>query len=339
VRELIGEGVLGAVYRGFQISVARDVAIKLLRPRFAADVKGCELLFPAVQRACQLVRPTVVTTLDVGYSGEAIYIVAELVRGRSLAELLAPKKPLGIRRAAAFAYQIADALVAAHARGIIHGDLKPANVIVTGEALKVTDFGFTRALVRDPWAGDPHLAQYTAPELDANVAPTVASDLYALGCICHEMLTGKPAFTASSVGLLLERHRTEPPPRLPRDVPPSLAAIVDQLLRKQPDARFASAADVLAVLKPHAPDALELAPAPVARDEPSQPFRGSPTTQRTQPVQVPPHGTVPPYTATTPPVLHGAAPPPARSSTRVLVIAIIAAVLSLAGVAIYLFSS
>jgi eukaryotic-like serine/threonine-protein kinase len=209
----------------------------------------------------------------------------------------------------------------------------------------VCDFGFARALVRDPWAVDPQLAQYTAPELDVDVAPTVASDLYALGCICYELLAGKPAFSASSVRLLVERHRNEPPPRLPRDVPPSLAAIVDQLLRKQPHDRFASAAAVLAVLKPHVPDATELGTITHVSDEPSQPFRGSPTTQRTQPAS-----TAPPYAATpTPGALVAPSPRPttptrppaprASSSTRILVIAIFAAVVSIVGVAIYLFSS
>ncbi|MDB4956244.1 MAG: hypothetical protein JWO36_3813 [Myxococcales bacterium] len=248
VRNPIGEGVLGVVYVGWQRILDREVAIKLLRPGFTVDGKGLERFSEAARLACQLVAPAITATYDCSNDNGLIYIVMELVRGRSLADLLA-EGPLPAHRAIPIAIQICDALAAAAKLRLLHGDLKPTNVMLVDfardNAIKVSDFGLVRAFLPDVTAGaEPRSLSYVAPELASDGVVNVRTDLYALGCMLYELLAGRPPFIDNSIRGLVEKHQRELPARLPREVPARLGTIISTLLAKKPADRFDSAAAV-----------------------------------------------------------------------------------------------
>jgi hypothetical protein len=205
-----------------------------------------------------LVDRHIVTIYDVLSEAERHAFVMEFVDGPSLAQLLAREGPLGEARTVAYARQIAQALEAAHAGGILHRDIKPANVLVgPGDVAKVADFGLAKAAL----AGDELAltepgrlvgsASYFSPEQAQGLALTPASDLYSLGITIYHLVTGTLPFDATSPLASAVAHVTSPPPAreaLERVMSPGLAAIVQQLLRKEPAARYASASELDAAL-------------------------------------------------------------------------------------------
>jgi serine/threonine protein kinase/tetratricopeptide (TPR) repeat protein len=257
---VIASGGMGTVYLGRQLSIDRQVAIKIIKPSFAEDREIAKRFLREARLASRLAAPNVVATYDFGQTGEGeLYLVMELVRGHTLAKLLAAMGRLPTARVTHMAIQLCDALHAAHREGIVHRDLKPGNIMVLDEppgadALKVLDFGLaksvageaTTAITRtDAQLGTP---LYMAPEQVQGETLDARTDLYALGCILYEMLSGRPPFVEPSITGLLAKHVYELPPPLPADVKRPLAEIVMRLLEKKPAARFASAADVRAEL-------------------------------------------------------------------------------------------
>jgi serine/threonine protein kinase len=248
VRAPIAEGVLGVVYLGWQRTLDREVAIKILRPAFAEDQAGIARFADVARLNCQLAAPAITATYDCSNDNGLIYIVMELVRGRSLAQAVS-ERPLLASRAVPLAIQICDALDAAAKQRLFHGDLKPTNVLLVEQsrrdAVKLSDFGLVRALVPNAADGvEPSGLYYTAPELASGGTVNARTDLYALGCVIYEMLAGRPPFIDRSIRALLEMHRKELPPKLPRDVPARLASIVSSLLAKKPQDRPVSVAEV-----------------------------------------------------------------------------------------------
>jgi serine/threonine-protein kinase len=254
----IGEGAMGVVYEAVQLSMRRPVAVKVVREELGRDLMITQRFLREARLLMSIAHPNVVEVYDYGETESGrLYLVMELLRGNSLDAILAHEGPFAPRRTCSLGIQLCDALTAAHMQGVVHRDLKPANVILMpgfGDWLKVLDFGlakhlgesateltFTGAVVGTP--------MYMPPEAIRSDAPDPRSDLYALGCILHELLSGAPPFGGESSAIVLARQLDDLPPPLPADVPAELRKLVNRLLAKDPAARPRTAVDVRNVLE------------------------------------------------------------------------------------------
>jgi serine/threonine protein kinase len=242
----LGEGGMGAVYRGRQLSVDREVAIKVMHPALAADREVAKRFLREARLASSLAAPGIVSVFEFGQTRDGIlYLVMELIAGTPLdARIKRGRFPPS--RIVDIALQLCDALEVAHAAGIVHRDLKPANIILldtpTGDVVKVLDFGIAKiadAPSITSTLGIVGTPTYMAPEQFDGRADH-RSDLYSLGCVLHELASGAPPFTAPEMSALYVRHLNEPPPPVPHDIPHQLAAAITRLLAKEPADRFAS---------------------------------------------------------------------------------------------------
>jgi hypothetical protein len=248
VRARLGQGGMGVVYRAWQSSVGREVAIKVIRPRPGHDTATAKRFLREAKLASALSHPATVGVIDFGQSSDGLlYLVMELLRGQTLADLLRQRGRLESHRAVRIATQICDALEAAHRLGIIHRDLKPANVMVLAEPpgrdlVKVLDFGLAKVVDDDAstvtqsgrMVGTP---SHLSPEVVLGEPATPRSDLYAVGVLLYEMLDGRLPFAADNVNLMVTMHAYEPPPPLGVHVPRPLARLVARLLAKRPESR------------------------------------------------------------------------------------------------------
>lgn len=254
LEELIGRGGMGEVWRGRDLRGHRPVAVKILAPQ-VAGLSARERFAREARAAARVVHPNVVTVLDVGEHDARPYLVMELLSGRSLAEDLDERGRYGVAEACDLVSQAAAGLDAAHRVGVVHRDVKPANLHRTANGvLKVVDFGVAHVATeaaRLTMAGTVvGTAAYLAPEQITGQSGDAASDLYALGCVCYELLCGSPPFTGSAPQLVY-RHLHEapvPPSRHRPDVPAELDRLVLALLAKDPAARPAGAEIVRQVL-------------------------------------------------------------------------------------------
>jgi eukaryotic-like serine/threonine-protein kinase len=250
--EVIGRGGMSTVYRARDLSLDRVVAVKVaMDPLLERDPVYAARFKREARAAAAISHPCAVTVFDAGADGPTRYIVMEYVEGGSLAELLREEKPLEPARAAHIAEKVADALEAAHAAGIVHRDIKPGNVMVGfGDRVKVLDFGIARtadAVTLTQTASVLGTAPYMSPEQAMGQPADARSDIYSLGCVLYEMLTGKPPFMAEVPAGVLHQHvRVDPKP--PRElnpvIPPALDALVLQMLAKDPGDRPQTAAEV-----------------------------------------------------------------------------------------------
>ncbi len=241
--ERIDEGGAGEVWRARDEKLDRDVAIKLLGPD--ADDAFRARFADEARRAAAVVHPNVVTVFDEGRDGADAFMVMEHVHGKTLREIVAERGPLPAHEVARLIRQVAGALDAAHAAGVVHCDVKPANVIVDREGIaKLTDFGIARA-ARD--RDEQELlgtARYIAPERVEGGPVTARTDVYGLGLVAYELLTGRPAFDGATSEELVRERLVGPPPslRLARvGIDDRLDAIVRRALATLPDHRHASA--------------------------------------------------------------------------------------------------
>ncbi|MFD7461031.1 MULTISPECIES: serine/threonine-protein kinase [unclassified Streptomyces] len=278
LRHELGRGGMGVVWAARDRDHHRDVAVKVLATRGrAAELSTLERRFlREIRLTGRLRHPGVPAVHDHGNHEGELYLVMDLVPGRALDAVLKNDGPLGIAQAADVARRTAKVLSYAHGQGVVHRDLKPSNLMITPDGeIKVLDFGVAAAL--EPQAGEtrftasnatPGTVVYMAPE--QAVGQTVpASDLYSLGCVLYELLTGTPPFTDGSPFMLYHRHANEPvPPLADRrpDVPDGLRTLVESLLEKKPENRPASAAEVAALLDAWAPR-----PAPAFGAAPAHP--------------------------------------------------------------------
>jgi tetratricopeptide (TPR) repeat protein len=262
--ELAGAGGMGMVYRAHDEQLDVMVAVKVLRPDLAADGRWLERFKQELVLARQVTHPNVVRIHDIGSDGDLAFLTMDFVPGRSLRDLLEEHRRLAPERAAEIARQLALALGAAHRAGVIHRDLKPGNVLVeetAGGSLRVaiTDFGVARSL------GGQGLTQpgmvvgtlgYLSPEQARGVALDGRSDLYTLGLLLYEMLTGELPFSAATEAEMLAQRLTGSPRNLRWagvNVPLPLREVVQRLLARDPVRRYQSAAEVVQGLDRHGP--------------------------------------------------------------------------------------
>jgi serine/threonine protein kinase len=260
---LIGEGAFGRVYRGLDRRLARPVAVKVIKPWWAEDSAWVERFQREAQLLARISDPGIVQIYDIGHAEHGPYYVAELVDGESLAERLR-RGPLEPTEARAIAEQLCDALAGAHAQGIVHCDVKPANVLIAADAatttaaivaggkVKVGDFGVARLAEGTSQAPSATVAgtpRYMSPE-QARGRPTgPATDVYSAGVVLYEMLAGEPPFVHGSAVELGLRHVQEQPPRLPPEIPVPLREVVERALAKEPADRYRDGGEMAGALR------------------------------------------------------------------------------------------
>ncbi len=250
--EPLGSGGMAEVYLAHDEVLDRDVALKILRHQYAEDEQFVERFRREARSAAGLSHPNIVSIYDQGRSEDgAYYIAMEYVPRGTLKERISRYGALDPDAAAGVALQIADALQAAHEKGVIHRDIKPQNVLVTRTGdVKVTDFGIARAASSTVTATSAVLgtAGYMSPEQAMGKPVGPRSDLYSLGVVLYEMLTGDLPYSAENPIALSMKHVNEPP-RSPREVnpeiPEALDALTVKLLAKNPEDRYASAAELI----------------------------------------------------------------------------------------------
>ena len=300
----IATGGMGEVWRASDTVLGRDVAVKLLKAEYADSGASRSRFETEARHAASLHHPGVAAVYDYGESaatdGSGVarpYLVMELVDGQPLSALLEPGQPLDPEAARDLLAQAADALGAAHAAGIVHRDVKPANLLVTpGRVVKITDFGIARAAEgmalteTGQVMGTP---QYLSPEQARGSSATPASDVYSLGVVAFECLAGRRPFVAETPVATALAHLREPVPELPDDVPADLAGVVRRAMAKAPEDRFTDATELAAALRnPAAAGApatrvmTSAAPVPAPATEPS-PVAPGPATQRRRKVPWP----------------------------------------------------
>ena len=244
----IAAGGMGEVWQGTDLLLQRHVAVKLLRDEFARDPEAAARFRAEARHAGVLSHPNIAQVFDFSDDADAgqPYLVMELVDGPSLPALLA-EGPVGPEYAMAVTAQVSAGLAAAHGAGLIHRDIKPANLLISKDGLvKITDFGIAHAAGVAPVTRTGEIigtVAYLAPERATGAEAGPPSDLYALGMVAYECLTGERPFTGDPLAVVFA-HQERPLPPLPHDVPEGIAALVTDLTAKDPSARPASAADV-----------------------------------------------------------------------------------------------
>ena len=247
--ELLGQGGMATIFRAVDTQLGRDVAVKLLRPEYLQDPDFSSRFRQEAQAAASLTHPNVVTVYDYGEDPSGPYIVMEIVDGEDLSTIIRRSGALPPRQATRIAAAVARALAAAHARGLIHRDVKPGNVLIGRDGqVKVVDFGIARAVAEaqvtlpGTTLGSVH---YFSPEQARGEPATESSDVYALGIVLYELLTGVRPWegdSAASVGLARLSGPAPDPTTVRPSVPPDLAAITRKALALEPQDRFVSAA-------------------------------------------------------------------------------------------------
>ncbi len=249
----LGTGGMAIVFCGTDLLLRRRVAIKVLRDQFSADDEFIKRFSYEAQAAARLSHPNVVNVYDFGREGDAYFIVMELVEGETLAAMLRGERRIPESVAIDYATQIAAGLAFAHRQGLLHRDVKPANILVTGDdVVKLGDFGIARAVAENAiGVTQPGMVMgsvaYVSPEQAQGRELDARSDLYSLGVVLYQMVTGRIPFSGETPVAVALKHVSEPAPQLDpvRDgVSPALASIVATLLQKDPEDRFASATEL-----------------------------------------------------------------------------------------------
>ncbi len=252
IREEIGKGGMAHVYKAWCNLLNRYVAIKVLREEFRDDKEFVHRFNVEAQAAACISNLHVVSIYDVGYQDGFYYIVMEYIEGVILKEYIAQKGPLPWREAASIAAQIAEGLAAAHKANVVHRDIKPQNIIMTPEGiLKVTDFGIARASSQATTTMGGHAigtVHYISPEQARGGYTDQRTDIYSLGVVLYEILTGKMPFEGESPVAVAIKHIQDKPKSLRLinpDIPPAIEAVTLKAMEKEQSARYASAEEFL----------------------------------------------------------------------------------------------
>ena len=255
VDDRLGEGAMADVYRAHDPDIGRTVAIKVLKPELAREPEIVARFLREARAAGALSHANIATIYDVGETQGIAYIAMELIEGQPLDALLLAQGRMPYERVLLLGHQLASALAYAHRHGVVHRDIKPSNILLSadGGTAKLLDFGVARIGEMDAPSAERHLAKtqvgqligtprYMSPEQALGLPVDKRSDLFSLGVVLYEMVTGKVAFPGTALATLaiqIAQERVEPIDRSTADCPPGLRFIVDKLLAKKPDQRFA----------------------------------------------------------------------------------------------------
>src|SRR5438874_3972618 len=252
----IGSGGMSTVYRALDETLQRQVAVKLMNREVATDSDQLERFRREARAVAQLSHPHVVGVIDAGEDEGRPYIVFECIEGETLKERIRRLGELPVAEAVAYASEIARALGAAHQRNIVHRDVKPQNVLIDEEgSAKVTDFGIARSLDEEGLTADGRVlgtTDYVSPEQALGHAVTPQSDLYSLGVVLYEMLTGQVPFTGENQVAVAMKHVREELPdvqMLRPEISSALAAVVDRATAKDLRRRYSSADELITDLE------------------------------------------------------------------------------------------
>ncbi|MBA2314572.1 MAG: serine/threonine protein kinase, partial [Chloroflexi bacterium] len=254
--ELLGQGGMATIYRARDSQLERDVAVKLLRPEYGRDPDFLSRFRQEAQNAASLNHPNIVQVYDYGQDPAGPFIVMELVDGEDLASVIRRTGPMPPAQAARIAAAAARALEVAHRRGIVHRDVKPGNVMVDRDGrIEVADFGIARAVAEAQMTlpgttiGSVH---YFSPEQARGESTTFPSDVYSLGIVLWEMLTGRRPWEGDSAAAVAMARLSGPPPspsRVRPGVPPGLEAILQRAMAPDPADRYPSGAGLAEALE------------------------------------------------------------------------------------------
>ena len=257
--EKLGQGGMGAVYRGQQLGLGREVAIKVVSAHLVAETEVVKRFLREAKLASRLSHPNAVSVLDFNQTEDGLfYLVMELVTGNTLDKLLEAEPVMKPERVVRIGSQVFDALEGAHALQIVHRDLKPSNIMLLSrgrDLVKVLDFGLAKSVAQDQQnttmtnagalLGTP---AFMPPELALGQQCDGRADQYSLGVVLYLMGSGRLPFISESAHELIAMHATDIPPPMP-GVPRQLGAVIDRMLRKDPNDRYASAADAREALE------------------------------------------------------------------------------------------
>jgi serine/threonine-protein kinase len=237
----IAAGGMGEVWAAVDMVLDRPVAVKLLNPALSQESGFVERFRAEATCSAALDHPNITKVYDYGVDERSPYLVMELVAGQPLSKIISERGPLSAEETVPILIQAARALDAAHRGGVVHRDVKPANILITADGtVKLTDFGIARLV------DSVHLtlvgqilgtSLYLSPEQAMGKGANVSSDIYALGVVGHEMLAGHPPFDGGTIVATALAHIRQPPPQLPESVPPGIRNVISAALAKDPAAR------------------------------------------------------------------------------------------------------
>jgi eukaryotic-like serine/threonine-protein kinase len=283
VESRLGEGGMAKVFAGTDRLLGRKVAVKVLSSQYAQDKTFVERFRREAQAAAGLNHPNVVSVFDTGSDDGVHYIVMEHVEGRTLAHIIGEEGALRPARAVEIAVDVCRALSSAHEKGMVHRDVKPGNILLTPDGgVKVADFGIARVASGEPLTVTGSVigtASYLSPEQASGGSIDARSDIYSLGCVLYEMLTGKTPFAGDSLVSIAYKHVEEEPtaPSLVNPaVPAGLSTVVTKAMAKDPADRYQSADEMAGELREASADAA--------------PAKAVPTNERTEVLPVSPGG-------------------------------------------------
>lgn len=249
VDKLIGTGGMAVIYRAWDLKLERIVALKLLRQKYSRDNALREQFTREAKAAASLTHPNIVSIYDTGISKNRIFLALEHVQGINLKHYIVTNEKINIKESLDFIMQSCLAIQFAHNHDIIHCDIKPSNLLITeSRKIKITDFGLAHILNKiNPQEEDSNIIWgsplYMSPEQTLGKTPTVESDIYSLGIVLYELLTGKPPFISNNVKELLKMHR-EIVPVAPKqtnlEVSDELSFVVMKAIEKKPERRYRS---------------------------------------------------------------------------------------------------
>jgi serine/threonine-protein kinase len=250
IEGVLGRGGMGVIYRATELRLGRPVALKLIATEQASDPDVRERFEREARMTASIEHANVVPVYAAGEEDGHLYLVMRFVPGTDLHHLLGEERRLAPARAASIVAQVADALDAAHAAGLVHRDVKPANILINNDHAYLSDFGITRVQASDTritdsgnWIGT---VDFMAPEHLRGEPTDARADVYALGCVLFTALTGTPPFRRATVPVTITAHLHDPPPRPSETagVPAAFDAVIARALAKAPEDRYPSAGDL-----------------------------------------------------------------------------------------------